>query len=128
MLAIGTGLVVFLVLDMIWLGVIMKGFYRDALGDLARTSNGSLDPLYAPAILVYILIVVGLYVFVLPRASGNLMTALAYGAMFGLVVYGVYDLTNHATLRDWATRMTVVDMLWGATVCGLTSAAMARMA
>jgi uncharacterized membrane protein len=49
------------------------------------------------------------------------MEALALGAFFGAVSFAVYDLTNHATLRDWPATMTVVDIAWGAFSCGVTS-------
>ena len=35
------------------------------------------------------------------------------GLALGLVAYGTYDLTNQATLRVWATRLTLSDMAWG---------------
>ncbi len=108
-------LVVFLGIDFIWLGLIAKNFYDQELSHLKRTLN------LPVAFLDYFLIVVGLIVFVLPKAAGNPHQALIWGALFGLIAYGVYDLTNLATLADWTIKMTIVDMFWGATVCGLVS-------
>jgi uncharacterized membrane protein len=49
------------------------------------------------------------------------MYALGMGALFGLITYATYDLTNLATLKDWPVKVVVVDMAWGAvlaaTVC-----------
>ena len=58
--------------------------------------------------------------FVVNRARTPL-EALAYGALFGLVSYGLYDLTNHATLRDWPAVLTIVDITWGVVICGTTA-------
>jgi len=108
-------LVVFLSIDFVWLGLIAKNFYDQELSRFNRTLNLPI------AFLDYFLIALGLVIFVLPKASGNPLQALILGALFGLIAYGVYDLTNLATLADWTLKMTVVDMLWGATVCGLVS-------
>jgi uncharacterized membrane protein len=108
------------VLDGLWLGVVMSGFYRRHLAHLARTADGGLDPIWPVAALVYPAIALGLAVFVLARARTPL-EALLLGALFGAITYAVYDLTNHATLRGWSTTMTVVDICWGAFSCGVTA-------
>lgn len=117
---------VFLLLDLVWLGVIMKGFYSQELGDLARRQGLALAPRWGAAILVYLLIPGGLVLFVRPLVgdSAPLWQALAWGALFGLVLYGVYDLTNLAVLDKWTMRMTVADIVWGCTLCGLLSVVM----
>ena len=68
------------------------------------------------------LIVFGLILFVLPKIpkTGPGFEGILWGALFGLVVYGVYDLTNHALLKDWTLSMTIVDMLWGTVACGIS--------
>jgi uncharacterized membrane protein len=113
---------VFALLDYVWLGLLMGDFYRRHLADLARLSGNQLDPVWWAAILVYAVLIVGIVAFVLPRAGRSPGAALAWGALFGLVTYGTYDLTCQAVLRDWPVVMTVVDMLWGATICGVSSA------
>jgi uncharacterized membrane protein len=67
---------------------------------------------------------VGILFFVVKPAleTGRWSTALAYGALFGLVAYGTYDLTNYATLRPWSLGLTVSDMVWGAVVTAVASA------
>ena len=123
-LQIGAGLVTWLVLDYLWLGLLMNGFYKAQLGTLARRSGDSFAPLWTPAILLYVLVVIAIAVFVVPRAAGSLLHAAAFGAFFGLVAFGVYDLTNYATLDRWPLVLTVVDMAWGAFVCAAVTAAM----
>jgi uncharacterized membrane protein len=106
----------FLVLDGLWLGVVMGSFYRTQLGPIARLSGGGFAPLWWAAGLVYVLLAAGIAGLVVPRAATP-AAALAWGALFGLVVYGVYDLTNLATLRAWPPLLTVVDIAWGTTAC-----------
>lgn len=113
--------VYFAALDFVWLSVLMGDFYLTHLGDLARRDGASLDPLWPAAVLVYAVLVVGLVAFVLPKSSRP-VTGLGWGLLFGIVTYGTYDLTCQAVLRDWPVLMTVVDMTWGATICGLTAA------
>jgi uncharacterized membrane protein len=119
------GTVVFVAIDLCWIGVFANTFYKTHLGSLARRSGDSLTPLWTPAIFLYLLIVTGLVVFVLPRvgADAPLWQTFAYGAVFGLVGYGIYDLTNYATLNNWPLTLTIVDMVWGGLVCGLTASA-----
>jgi uncharacterized membrane protein len=75
---------------------------------------------------VYLLIPGGILVFVRPRlrAEGTAVAALGWGAAYGLVVYGVYDLTNRAVLEHWPLAITLADILWGCVICGVTSMVM----
>lgn len=113
----GIALAALVVLDGLWLGLVMKDFYRTSLASIARMKDGGLDPIWPVAALVYPVIAAGLAVFVLARAKTP-VEALALGALFGALTYAVYDLTNHATLRDWRPIMTVIDICWGAVSCG----------
>jgi uncharacterized membrane protein len=114
------------ILDGLWLGVVMRDFYRRSLSHLARMADGGLDPIWPIAALVYPTLAFGLALFVLPR-SREPLDALLYGAAFGAITFAVYDLTNHATLRDWHPTMTVVDIAWGAFSCGVASWAAAAV-
>ena len=98
----------------IWLGAVMGAFYRSQLALLARMSGDRMAPLWTPALLVYVLLAAGLVMFVIPRAAAPVPAPLLRGALFGLVVYGVYDLTNLSTLKGWPVLLTGVDIVWGA--------------
>lgn len=113
-------LVGLIILDFVWLGIVMKDFYNQQLGELARRQAGSMSPRWSAAILVYLLIPLGIVVFVRPLIL-DLPTwrAVLYGALYGLVVYGVYDLTNRAVLDQWSLTVTLVDICWGSFICGL---------
>jgi uncharacterized membrane protein len=124
--AAAIGAIAFMVLDTVWLGFIMKTFYRDALAPIARMANGGMAPLWPAAAGVYVLLGVGMALFVVPRAA-SLGSAAAFGAGFGLVVYGVYDFTNLSTLAQWPVALTLVDMAWGAVASAIASAAVFAM-
>jgi len=119
------GFPVFVVVDFAWIGLVANGFYKSELGALARRSGENFDPRLAPAAVLYALIVLGIAVFVLPRVQqGSLWDAARFGALFGFIGYGVYDLTSYAVINGFTLRMTVVDMIWGACLCALTAVSM----
>jgi uncharacterized membrane protein len=122
---LAVALLSYIVLDGLWLGVFMSGFYRSGLGPLARLApDGSLAPLWLVAAPVYLLLAFGQVWFVMPRAAGaGLLEAAFWGAALGLVIYGVYDLTNWSTLRGYGATLAVVDIAWG--MCASAAAAMA---
>ncbi len=113
-------MIVFLILDGFWLGYFAKDFYVQGIGHLMKTES---DPAgtYLSAFVVYLLLVLGVVMFVLPKAAGSAMAALGWGALFGLVCYGVYDFTNMAILNNWPLWITVMDVLWGCIVCAVVS-------
>lgn len=110
----------FLVIDLIWLGVVARNFYSKQLGHLLAAKTN-----WSAAIVFYLLFIVGTLVFVVVPAlqADSLSRALFYGAMFGFFTYATYDLTNLATLEGWPPLVTAVDMLWGTVLCTLVSAA-----
>ena len=118
-------LVVLLMLDGVWLGLVAKGFYKDELGAMARRQGDALTPIWWAALAVYVLLALGILWFVLPRVSveNPLLSGALWGFLFGVVTYGIYDMTNHATLAGYSQRLAAVDMLWGGVICCLSSVA-----
>ena len=111
-------LVVFLLCDMAWLGTMANRLYRPTLGDIMLSSAN-----LPAAAAFYGLYPVGLVIFaVLPALkSGSLAQAALSGALFGFFTYMTYDLTNQATLRNWTSQLTLLDVGWG-TLLGAISA------
>lgn len=107
----------FLVLDAAWLGTMGSRLYRPAIGHLM---GGGVD--WVAAVLFYVLYLAGLLGFAL-APSKNIGAAALRGALFGLVAYATYDLTNQATLRDWPWHVTVIDLCWGAFASAVACAA-----
>jgi uncharacterized membrane protein len=93
-------------IDFLWLGLVANKLYTSELGSMAFR--------WPAAAVVYILLPLGLVLFILPRLGSGLQAkSLLWGALFGLVVYGVYDLTNLSLLPQWSLKMTIIDILWG---------------
>jgi uncharacterized membrane protein len=115
-------MVAFMILDGLWLGLLMKSYYRDQLAPIARLADGGFAPNWPAAFMVYVCLGLGIAVFVIPRAP-DVLTAAAYGALLGAVTYGVYDFTNYSTLKDWPLGLTFVDIAWGATATAAASVA-----
>ena len=108
-------LIVFLVIDAIWLGIVAKDFYFSQLGDLMLEK-----PKLGIALAFYCVYMIGVVVFAVSPAldSGQWTHALMYGALLGFVAYGTYDITNMATLKNWPVTMSIVDMAWGTVLTG----------
>lgn len=109
---------VFFAIDMMWLGVVAKNFYAKHIGHLMKT-----DVNWIAAIIFYLIFIVGLVVFVITPAieKGSWVHAVIFGALFGLVCYATYDLTNLAVAKDWSLIVTIVDLLWGAILAASVS-------
>ena len=107
-----------LVIDAIWLGVIAKSMYANAMGGLM-----SPNPNLWAAAAFYLVFPVGLLIFaVLPQADSPVWKAALMGALFGFFVYSTYDLTNLAVIKDWPVGLTFIDMAWGTMVSGIAAA------
>ena len=111
-------LVAFFAIDMVWLGLVARNFYREHLGYLMAP-----DVRWAAAVVFYLLFIAGVLAFVVVPAlrADSLRNALLYGAFFGLITYATYDLTTLATVRDWPFVVTVVDRLWGTALAAAVS-------
>lgn len=109
---------VFLAIDMIWLGLIAKNFYAKQIGFLMKSNIN-----WLAAVIFYLLFIIGLVIFVIAPAmqKNSWLQALLLGALFGLIAYATYDLTNLATIKNWPILVTIIDLIWGMTVAGLVS-------
>lgn len=105
-------------IDAVWLSVIANKFYKSQIGSLLLDK-----PNMPAAVLFYVIYVVGIVLFVLAPAleAQSWKHAAVYGALFGLVAYATYDLTNLATLKGWTVKLVVVDLLWGMVLTGTVS-------
>jgi uncharacterized membrane protein len=110
---------VFFAIDLVWIGVLAKGFYQTHIGWLLG------DVRWVPAIIFYLLYIGGILLFAVTPAlrSGSWTTALLLGAGLGLLAYATYDLTSLALIKDWPLIVTVVDMVWGTVLTALVAVA-----
>ena len=111
-------LVVMLVLDLIWLGVVAKKMYADALGPLLADA-----PKIVPAVAFYLLYPLGVVIFVITPAisAGSWSQALVRGALFGFFGYMTYEFTNLALIRNWPSSLVAADIAWGVVLTAVVS-------
>jgi uncharacterized membrane protein len=109
---------VFFIIDLIWLGVVAKGFYQKNLKYILSPNVN-----WTAAIIFYLMYIAGILIFaVLPGvAKDSVRHAVVWGALFGFFTYATYDLTNLALLKDWPLNIVVVDILWGVVLCTLVA-------
>lgn len=111
---------VFLLVDLLWLGVVARGLYRRHLGHLLAEEVN-----WGAAIVFYLLFVVGILVFaVLPAVErGSAVRAALMGGLFGFFAYATYELTNLATLEGWPPGIVFVDIAWGTVLTAVVALA-----
>jgi len=114
------GVVSCFAIDLVWLGVVARGFYQRQIGHLMRP-----DVQWAPAVLFYLVYVAAVVVFVAAPAADrhSVGRAVAHGAFFGLAAYAAFDLTGLALLKDFPLQAALVDLAWGAFLSAVVSAA-----
>jgi len=124
---IGLILGVCLFLDSLWLGSRFS-YYQTLFADIQKSP---LTIRFLPALAVYILIALAIWYFVFQVASESISKdpakAFVVGATLGFSMYGLYDLTNYATLKGYTLEMTLVDMAWGTFLCGTAAGSAAYL-
>lgn len=109
------------VLDILWFQF-AGNFFKNQIGAIARLAeSGEWNVRIMPALGVYGLMALAIMVFVLPLTN-TVQQAVLYGALFGFISYGIYDLTNLATLSAWTIKFAAVDMVWGSFLCATATA------
>jgi uncharacterized membrane protein len=111
-------LVVFFVIDIVWLAVVAKDLYKKELGFIMAPK-----PNWLAALAFYTIFIIGLLFFVInpALAKESLKEAVLVGMFFGFITYATYDLTNLATLKDWPLKITIIDLVWGTSLGGFVS-------
>ena len=109
---------VFFIIDILWLGVIARGFYRRKLDFILSDQVN-----WVAAVAFYLIYIAGIIFFAVRPAlnSNNWGQAAMLGALFGFFTYATYDLTNLATIQKWPMAIVVVDILWGVCLCAIVS-------
>lgn len=110
-------MITFITLDIIWFSISVNPIYKPTILNIQKEP---LEMKLLGGLFAWLLLAIGLYVFVLP-VSTNLTNALMYGALYGFIVYGVYNGTNYAILRNYDLKVSFADLLWGIVVSTLTA-------
>ena len=110
--------VLFLLLDLTWLGSIGRPLYQARIGHLMAD-----PPNAGAAAAFYAIFVAGVVFFVVHPAvaDGSWVRALVVGAFFGLVTYATWDLTNLAVLKDFPSSIVPIDLAWGVFLSAMVS-------
>jgi uncharacterized membrane protein len=108
---------IFFLIDMVWLGIISKGFYKTHLGYIMADKVN-----WLPAIIFYLAFIIGVIIFaVIPGIEkSSLIRTLILAALFGFFTYATYDLSNFATIKNWPAIVVIVDIVWGICITTIT--------
>ena len=111
-------LISLVVVDMIWLLGIAKGLYQAEMGDLMAS-----EPKLLAGLAFYVLYAIGVCIFVIVPAitKQSWFDAVLYGTLFGFFCYMTYDLTSLAVMRNFSTRLAVIDIAWGSLLTAILS-------
>jgi len=111
---------VFLVVDIAWISLYVRGEYDAALGPMLSETPG-----VGGALLFYVGYIAGILFFAVrpALADGRAKTALVNGALLGALAYGTYTLTNYAIFSAWTVTLVISDIAWGAFLTAVTAAA-----
>jgi len=106
----------FACIDAGWLTFVAGPQYKATVGPLLLEQ---IRP--GPALAFYALQILGMMVFVMPRAAQGLGQVALFGALYGFFTYCTFDLTNFTTLKYWTLGLTVADIAWGTVLSALAS-------
>jgi uncharacterized membrane protein len=115
-------LLVFIITDMFWLGLIAKNLYQEQYAQWLRIENGQIKPLWWAAVIVYLLFALSVVVFIIPLAQNSVISAAVYGAVLGAVIYGIYDFTCLSIFKDFPVGIAFIDWAWGTVLCAWSGA------
>ena len=105
-------LLFFCIIDVFWIYFVATPMYKQEVASLMQLK-------IPPAILFYIIFLLGLIFFVInPNHNNTLVNVFMIGAFYGLVTYGTYDLTVYATMNIFSLKLVVADILWGMILSG----------
>jgi uncharacterized membrane protein len=104
-------------IDILFLGVIAKGFFTSQVGHLLGEIK------LVPAVLFYLAYVAGILIFVSGGGGATWQSTLLYGALFGFFCYATFELTSMSMLKNWSWAVVVLDIAWGSFVTAVSATA-----
>jgi len=104
--------IVLITIDFVYLNV-MKGYFDN---QIKRVQGSPIKMNFLGAALCYILLIVGINYFIIkPRKS------VSDAFLLGIIIYGVYETTNLALLKNWSLLTVIIDTLWGGILFAATT-------
>ncbi len=119
LIAFGIAAVIFGAMDAVWLSWAGPNLYRPVIGEIMAENFNM-----GAASVFYFLYLLGMIWFAVKPglASGQWTTALLNGVLLGALCYATFDLTSQAVFKVWATKISIMDICWGAFATGTTAA------
>ena len=118
-------LVLFLVIDLPVILYFNKEMYQN---QFKRINNGDIKSgphVWMSGAIAYLLLALGIYFFIvkqeLKEEKQNYFKILIRGLVLGLIIYGIYNGTNKATINEFGTKESIIDTIWGTLLSGLLS-------
>ena len=104
--------IIFITTDFVYLNVI-KDYFLNQI-KLVQGSEPKVN--FLGVALCYIFLIAGINYFIIkPRKSVN------DAFLLGIVIYGVYETTNYALLKNWSIITVIIDTLWGGLLFAFTT-------
>ena len=109
---------IFFAIDLLWLGVVAKKFYRNNLSHILSDEVN-----WKAAIIFYLMYICGILIFAVRPdiANDSWRQAILFGGLYGFFTYATYDLTNMALIKNWPLAIVIVDIIWGVCLCSLVA-------
>lgn len=107
--------IVLIPVDFLFLGTIAKSFFQSQVGDMLGEIR------LAPAVLFYLLYIVGILIFVNGSPDATWQSTLLYGALFGFFCYSTFELTSMSLLTHWTWPVVMLDVAWGTAVTAMSA-------
>jgi len=104
--------IILVAIEAVYLRIMLPYFDSQVI----KIQGKEITPRPYSVVIVYIIIITGLYYFIIgPNKSYK------DGAFFGLVIYGIFNFTNHALFDNYSLSLVIIDLIWGMTICGTTT-------
>lgn len=112
-----------ILLDIVWIGFVASKKYREDLGHMLILEGDKIKFRKISGIILYIFLAILIYMFSVPVyvTQGINMTSLLSSFALGILLYGFYEFTNRAILKDWPKSIIILDTLWGGLLVTLSS-------
>jgi uncharacterized membrane protein len=101
--------------------ILTNKMYKDLFSNINNNQTKTLSlSVYLSMFLIYLLLAIGIFYFVI-KDSKNINDAIMKAILFGIIVYGVYDLTNYCTIINYTLKVTILDIIWGSVLSTLVT-------
>lgn len=105
--------IILVILDGIYLNL-TKGYFNRQIKAIQQKD---IQINFISMAITYILLIFGLNYFIIQKHK-----SIQDAALLGLIIYGVFELTNLALFKDWSILTVIIDTTWGTLLFALTTA------